>query len=70
MQRQHFLLKLCFPVFLASLMVGFPIVHAPYADDGRLFPLASPIKITSPSNTTYSSELLMINISFKLKKQT
>ena len=47
-------------------MVGFPIVHAPYADDGRLFPLASPIKITSPSNTTYSSELLMLNISFKL----
>lgn len=66
MHRQHFLLKLCFAVFLASLVVGTPIVHAPYADDGRLFPLASPIKVTSPSNTTYSSGLLMLDVSFKL----
>ena len=66
LRRQHFLLKLCFAVFLASLVVGTPIVHAPYADDGRLFPLASPIKVTSPSNTTYSSGLLMLDVSFKL----
>ena len=66
LHRQHFLLKLCFAVFLASLVVGTPIVHAPYADDGRLFPLASPIKVTSPSNTTYSSGLLMLDVSFKL----
>lgn len=66
LHKQHFLLKLCFAVFLASLVVGTPIVHAPYADDGRLFPLASPINITSPSNTTYGSGLLMLDFSFKL----
>jgi len=66
MKRQQFLLKLCFAVFLASLLVGFQVVHAPYTDDGRLFPLASPIKITSPSNTTYNSGLLMLDINFKL----
>jgi hypothetical protein len=66
MQRQLFLLKLCFVIFLSSLLVGLEVVHAPYIADGRLFPLASPIIITSPSNTTYSSGLLMLDISFKL----
>jgi hypothetical protein len=66
LRRQHFLLKLCFAVFIAGLVVGTSIVHAPYADDGRLFPLASPIEVASPSNTTYSSGLLMLDVSFKL----
>ena len=65
-KRQQSLLKLCYLVFIVALLVRFQTVHAPYTDDGRLFPLASPIKITSPSNTTYNSDLLMLDISFKL----
>ena len=66
MQRQNSLLKLCCLLFLVALLVGFQSVQAQYADDGRPFPLASPITITSPSNTTYSSGLLMLDVSFKL----
>lgn len=66
MKRQQFLLKLCYLVFVVALLVRVQTVAAPYTDDGRLFPLASPIKITSPSNSTYSSDLLMLDISFKL----
>ena len=51
---------------LTTLFVGFHPVQAPHTEDGRYFPLASPIKITSPSNSTYSSGLLMLNITFKL----
>ena len=64
--KQQSLLKLCYLVFIVALLVRFQTVHAPYTHDGRLFPLASPIKITSPSNITYSPGLLMLNISFKL----
>ena len=64
-KRQQSLNLLCV-VSIVVLLVGFQSVHAPYTDDGRLFPLASPIKITSPSNSTYSSGLLMLNTSFKL----
>ena len=65
-KRQQSLLNLFCVVLLVALLVRFQPVHAPYTDDGRLFPLASPIKITSPSNTTYSPGLLMLDISFKL----
>jgi len=52
--------------FLAASLVEFQPVQAQYADDGRPFPLASPIEITSPSNSTYDSGLLMLEVSFKL----
>jgi len=52
--------------FLTASLVDFQSVRAQYADDGRPFPLASPIKITSPSNSTYDSGLLMLDVSFKL----
>jgi hypothetical protein len=51
---------------LTSLLVGVQTTGAQYAQDGRYFPLASPINITSPSNNTYSSSLLTLNITFKL----
>jgi hypothetical protein len=51
---------------LSSLLVGVQTAGAQYAQDGRYFPLASPINITSPSNNTYSSSLLTLNITFKL----
>ncbi len=64
-KRQQSLNLLCV-VFIVALLVRFQTVRAPYTDDGRLFPLGSPIKIASPSNTTYSPGLLMLDISFKL----
>jgi len=51
---------------LTTLFVGFHPVQAQHIEDGRQFPLASPIKITSPSNSTYSSGLLMLNITFTM----
>jgi len=51
---------------LAASLLDFQSVKAQYADDGRPFPLASPIEITSPSNSTYDSGVLMLDISFKL----
>jgi hypothetical protein len=51
---------------LVLLVAGVQIVKAPYTPDGEYFPLASPISITSPSNVTYSSNLLTLNVTFKL----
>jgi hypothetical protein len=51
---------------LVLLMAGVQIVKAPYTSDGQGFILASPINITSPSNITYSSNLLTLNVTFKL----
>jgi len=51
---------------LILLVVGGQTVTAPYTSDGQGFPLASPISIVSPSNITYSSNLLILNVTFKL----
>lgn len=49
------------------LVVGVQTVKAPYTTDGRYFILASPLTITSPSNNTYtSSNMLILNVTFKL----
>jgi len=50
---------------LISLVAGVQTVTAPYTEDGQGFPLASPISITSPSNSTYSSGLLTLNVTVK-----
>jgi hypothetical protein len=52
-------------VFLFSVVAGINPVFAPYTADGQGFPLASPISITSPSNSTYSSGLLTLNVTVK-----
>jgi hypothetical protein len=51
---------------LVLLVAGVQTVKAPYTSDGKGFILASPISITSPSNSTYSSNLLTLNVTFKL----
>jgi hypothetical protein len=51
---------------LTSLSVGVQTVKAQYTPDGKGFPLASPISIMSPSNSRYSSNLLTLNVTFKL----
>jgi hypothetical protein len=51
---------------LVLLVAGVQTVKAPYTSDGQGFILASPINITSPSNITYSSNLLTLNVTFKL----
>jgi hypothetical protein len=50
---------------LALLVAGVQTVKAPYTADGQGFPLASPISITSPSNSTYNSGLLALNVTVK-----
>ncbi|MFA5363808.1 MAG: hypothetical protein WC325_01335 [Candidatus Bathyarchaeia archaeon] len=39
---------------------------APHTADGQAFPIASPLTVTSPSNTTYSPQRLTLNVTFKL----
>ena len=53
-------------LLLTSLLVGAQTVKAQYTPDGQGFPLASPISILSPSNNTYSSNLLTLNVTFKI----
>ncbi len=50
---------------LTSLLVGGQTVKAQYASDLRGCPLLGNIDITSPSNVTYSSSTLTLNISVK-----
>ena len=50
---------------LASLLVGVQTVKAQYTADGQGFILVSPINIISPSNSTYSSGLLTLNVTVK-----
>ncbi len=51
---------------LTSLLVGVQTVKAQYTPDGQGFPVVSPISILSPSNSTYSSNLLTLNITAKI----
>lgn len=50
---------------LAKIFSGYQ-VEAQYAPNGQGFPLASPLKITSPLNITYNTNLLTLNVTFKL----
>lgn len=50
---------------LTSLLVGVQTVKAQHTPDGQGFPLVSPISVTSPSNSTYSSSLLTLNITIQ-----
>ncbi len=45
-----------------SSVVGVQTVKAQFTPDGKYCPLVGPIEITSPSNSTYSSNLLTLNI--------
>jgi hypothetical protein len=58
--------KLAVLALLFMLAAGVQTVKAQYTTDGRAFILASPITITSPSNSTYSSSVLILNVTFKL----
>lgn len=50
---------------LILLVVGVPPVTAPYTPDGQAFILVSPISITSPSNSTYAPQSLILNFTVK-----
>lgn len=50
---------------LMPLTIGVQTVEAQYTADGQGFPLASPISILSPSNTTYSSSSLTLMVTSK-----
>jgi ureidoglycolate hydrolase len=47
---------------LISLVIGVQIVKAQYTPSGQSFIAASPISISSPSNITYKSDLLTLNV--------
>ena len=64
-RKTTLLLKVMVLGFLAALLVGFHSVQAPYTKDGQPFILVSPIEIISPSNSTYTPQSLMFNITFK-----
>jgi hypothetical protein len=60
-------LLVCFlSLVLVSLTTESQIVKAQFTEDGRPFIVASPINILSPSNITYNSSLLILNVTFKL----
>jgi hypothetical protein len=65
MERKPTALTLIFAL-LFSLAAAVQTVKAPYTADGQAFILASPLTITSPSNSTYGSSLLILNVTFKL----
>jgi hypothetical protein len=50
---------------LILLAAGVQTVKAQYTPSGQGFPLVSPISITSPSNSTYSSNRLTLSVAFK-----
>ena len=60
-------LLVCFlSLVLFSLTTESQIVKAQFTEDDRPFIPASPINILSPSNITYNSSLLILNVTFKL----
>ncbi|MFC1487703.1 hypothetical protein ACFLRN_08470 [Thermoproteota archaeon] len=59
--RIHFAL-IVFLTVLTSI-VGIQPVIAPYTSDGQDFILAGPINIISPTNITYTSNILILNVS-------
>ncbi len=52
--------------FLISVVAGVHTVKAQHTPDGKAFPLASPIKIISPSNSTYSPNSLILNVTSRV----
>jgi len=60
-------LLVCFlSLVLVSLTTENQIGYAQFTEDGKPFIVASPINILSPSNITYNSSLLILNVTFKL----
>ena len=56
-------------MMVCAILLGLMLVHptvAQTAQDGRYFPLASPLTIMSPINTTYLSSPQTVCVSFKL----
>jgi hypothetical protein len=52
-------------IFFVALLIGVQTVQAQYTPDGQAFILSSPITITSPANTTYTPQTLMLNFSVR-----
>jgi hypothetical protein len=64
MKRIVFALTLSLAL-LMSVVAETQIVKAQYTPDGQAFILVSPINIISPSNITYSTQSLTLNLTFK-----
>jgi hypothetical protein len=51
--------------FLTASLVGIQTVQTQHTSDGRAFILVSPIDISSPANTTYTPQTLILNFSVR-----
>ena len=49
----------------ASMLIEVQTANAQYTQNGAGCPIVGPVNITSPSNTTYSSNLLTLNINIE-----
>ena len=59
-------LHVCFVLVVAVLLFAeVQVVSAQYTSDGEGFPLSSPLNIVSPSNCTYSSNSLKLDVVVK-----
>ncbi len=56
---------LLFGLALVCTTNGIYSVGAQHTQDGQGFPLAGPLNISSPSNSTYSSRMLFLNVTSK-----
>jgi hypothetical protein len=65
MRKVVMLLAIFVLILLASLLAGAETAKAAYTPDGAGCPFASGINIASPSNSTYSSSLLLLNITIR-----
>jgi hypothetical protein len=53
---------LVFAFALSCLTIGVKVAIAQHTQDGQGFPIAGPLSIISPSNATYNSSLLTLNV--------
>ncbi|WNZ30179.1 MAG: hypothetical protein IAX21_04835 [Candidatus Bathyarchaeota archaeon] len=63
MQKKAIVLVFAFLISFAT--TGVPAVKPQYTESGEGFPLASPITITSPENSTYNSNELNLGVNCK-----
>ena len=60
--KKSFFVSILFSSLFIHFLLGVPTVSAQYTSDGQVFPLAGPINIISPTNLTYDSNNLTLNV--------
>ena len=65
MRRKIVFLVVIVSLFVSSSIIEVPTVKAQYTPEGERLSYASGLSIISPSNTTYNSDALMLNVTIK-----